>query len=155
MSEKFAVTLNWDSKDKNFTYNEYSREYKITAPSKPEMIGTAALEYKGSPEHYNPEDLLVASLSGCHMLSYLALAANAKITVLSYVDNADGSMQKDGMSAKFAEVTLRPQVFISEDSDPEKALALHDKAHHICFIAKSVNFPVHVAPEIIRGDKYK
>jgi organic hydroperoxide reductase OsmC/OhrA len=150
MSQKFGVTTNWDPKGKNFTYNEYSREYIISAASKPELIGTAAVEYKGSPEHYNPEDMLIASLSGCHMLSYLALAANAKITVLSYVDNADGSLQKDGMSAKFAEVTLRPKVLISEDSDPEKALALHEKAHHICFVAKSVNFSVHVAPEIIK-----
>jgi organic hydroperoxide reductase OsmC/OhrA len=148
MSNKFNVGLTWLSQNKNFTYNEYSREYTIHAEGKPELIGTAAPEYKGSHEHYNPEDMLIASLSACHMLSYLALAANSKIQVLSYQDQAEGSLIKDGMSMKFNEVILKPHVVISQDSDQEKALSLHDKAHHICFIANSVNFSVLIQPQI-------
>lgn len=150
MSEKFNIQLNWLDKGQNFSYNEYSREYVISSASKPDLIGTAAPEYKGLLEHYNPEELLIASVASCHMLSYLALAANSKLTVISYTDDADGILGKEGMTMKFQEMTLRPRITISSDSDPEKALALHDKAHKICFIANSVNFPVHVAAEIVK-----
>lgn len=148
-NDTFQTQLTWLPEDKNFTYNEYSRQYSIKSAGKPAITGTAAPEYKGSLEHYNPEDLLVASLSGCHMLSYLAFAANSKITVLSYEDNAEGFLHKEGNTIKFKQVILKPKVIISADSDKERALTLHDKAHHVCFIANSVNFPVEIVPEII------
>lgn len=151
MSENFNIQIQWLNKNKAFTYNDYSREYTINTNGKPEIIASAAPAYKGLPEVYNPEDLLVASLAGCHMLSYLALAANSKITVLSYSDDANGTLEKDGMSMKFSEVILQPKIVISSDSDVEKALALHEKAHHVCFIAKSVNFPVQIKPEILKA----
>lgn len=148
MSNNFEITLNWHQQDKPFTYNEYSREYTFQAGSKPKIIGSAAPDYKGDATVYNPEEMLIAAISACHMLSYLALAANAKIEVLSYQDQAGGSLERQGMSMKFKEVTLRPKIEIAGGSDEEKATALHDKAHHICFIANSVNFPVHIEPEI-------
>ncbi|CAN5289734.1 OsmC family protein [soil metagenome] len=148
-NDTFHAQITWLPEGKNFTYNEYSREYNIKSAGKPEIIGTAAPEYKGSINHYNPEDLLVASLSGCHMLSYLAYAANSKIEVLSYEDNAEGVLHKEGNAIKFKHVTLKPKVVISANSDKERALALHEKAHHVCFIANSVNFSVEVVPEII------
>ncbi len=95
--------------------------------------------------------MLVASLSACHMLSYLALASNAKIIVLSYQDRAEGSLHKEGNIMKFKEVFLRPRIIIDANSDKAKAKELHDKAHHVCFIANSVNFPVHVEAEILEG----
>jgi len=148
-NDNFLIQLQWQPGDNNFTYNDYSREYSIDSEGKPQLIASAAPAYKGSTAHYNPEELLVASLSGCHMLSYLALAANSKIQVLSYSDQADGALEKQGMAFKFKEVTLRPRITISADSDQQKALGLHDKAHNICFIANSVNFPIHVQPEIV------
>ena len=146
----FAVNLEWQSKGKSFTYAEYSREYTIKANNKPTLTGTAAPEYKGTEHDYNPEEMLVMALSSCQMLSYLALAANAKIEVLAYEDNADGSLEKHGVSMKFKEVTLRPKITISGESDKEKALALNEKAHHICFIGNSVNFTVKIEPEIVQ-----
>ena len=150
-NEAFKIQLEWQPQGKPFTYNDYSREHIIRYPGKPDIVGTAAPAYKGDPNQYNPEELMVASLSGCHMLYYLALAANSKITVLSYQDEADGNLEPDAGSFKFKEVTLRPRITISSDSDQDKAVSLHDKAHQMCFIAKSVNFPVHVQPEITVG----
>lgn len=150
MSEIFRIEVKWLPKGKIFTPAEYSREYTINSDGKPEIIGSSAVSFKGSPEHYNPEELLVAALSSCHMLSYLYLVASSKITVLEYHDHADGMLHTVERKICFKEVTLRPKVKISADSDEEKALALHEKAHHQCFIANSVNFKVHVQPEITK-----
>ncbi len=150
MSDHFQVHISWNTKNKPFTYADYSREYTITAQDKTATIsGTAAPAYKGTHEDYNPEELLVAALSGCHMLSYLAVAANSKIEILSYEDSADGTLEKHGMSMKFKEVTLRPKIKLANPNEHDKALALHDKAHHICFIGNSVNFPIQIEPEFI------
>lgn len=150
MSDVFQIHTQWQSKNKPFTYADYSREYNISAPGKSlSFVGTAAPAYKGTKEDYNPEELLVAALSGCHMLSYLAVAANSKIEILAYEDQAEGSLEKQGMSMKMKEVILRPRIQLKNPADQEKALALHDKAHHICFIANSVNFPVLIEPTFI------
>lgn len=149
MSEEiFQASVTWNPSGKKFTYKEYSRTYTVRSPGKPDFLGTAAPGYFGSPYHYNPEDLLVASLSACHMLFYLAYAANSQIEVLSYTDDAEGSLHKEGKIAKFKEVILKPKVKIGPNCDPKKAAELHEKAHHACFIANSVNFPVRIKPEI-------
>ncbi|MGB8759648.1 MAG: OsmC family protein [Candidatus Sulfotelmatobacter sp.] len=131
------------------TYATYKRDYAITAPGKPPVLASSDPAFRGDPPRYNPEDLLVASLSACHMLSYLHLCAVNKIVVTEYQDDARGVMNErpDG-SAAFAEVTLHPHVTISEDSDEAKALSLHEQAHHLCFIANSVNFPVRNVAQI-------
>ena len=98
--------------------------------------------FHGDSSRHNPEDLLVVSLSTCHMLTYLAEAARAGIHVVAYSDEASGTMQlKDG-KMRFTEVSLRPQVVVAKDSDPAQAQRLHEKAHEHCFIANSVSFPV-------------
>lgn len=133
------------------TYRSYSRDYTITAQAKPEILGSSDPSFRGDPSRYNPEELLVAALSACHMLSYLHLCAVNHITVLDYRDAALGLMEEnsDG-SAQFTRVTLRPTVTIapSKNEDQTKAQALHADAHHLCFIARSVNFPVDVAPTV-------
>lgn len=146
-SEIFTAQINWVNTNEPFSYKSYSRQYLVRSPGKPDFIGTAAPAYLGSHYHYNPEDLLVVSLSACHMLSYLALASQSKILVLSYEDSASGELHQENKITKFKSVTLRPVVKISQDSDLEKAKLLHEKAHHICFIANSVNFPVTVEPK--------
>ena len=148
MNEIFRAEIKWLPKGKKFTLEEYSREYTINSDGKPEIIGTAGVSFKGSPHHYSPEDLLVAALSSCHMLSYLHFAASHKIIVLEYHDNADGLLHTKEGKICFKEVTLRPKVVISAEGNQEKALALHEKAHQQCFIANSVNFKVHVEPQI-------
>jgi len=130
-------------------YRAYSREHLISAPGKPELPGSSDPAFRGDAARWNPEDLLVASLSSCHMLWYLHLCAQAKLSVLAYVDDAVGTMVEtpDG-SGRFAEVVLRPVATLATEGDTLRATALHDEAHHMCFIANSVNFPVRVEPTV-------
>ena len=149
-AHRFECRLVWTGAMKGATmdYETYSREYRVDFPGKPSLRGTAAPAYRGDPSLHNPEDLLVASLSGCHALSYLALCARAGIQVVSYEDEVYGTMERVERVTRFTEVVLHPRVTIAPGSDPEKAKALHEKAHAVCFIASSVNFPVRHEPVI-------
>lgn len=132
------------------SYRDYDREYEIEVPGKPTIQGSSDPSFLGDPGKYNPEDLLVASLSSCHLLWYLHLCAVNKITVTSYEDFPEGIMEEneDG-SGQFAEVTLKPKVIILEETKLDLARQLHQKANNMCFIARSVNFKVMHKPEII------
>ncbi|MEZ2348669.1 OsmC family protein [Terriglobus sp. RCC_193] len=125
------------------SYRDYARSYDLSAPGKPLIAGSSDATFRGEASKWNPEDMLLASLSSCHMLSYLHLCADAGISVIAYSDNAEGTMQltPDG-SGHFTSVTLHPQVTIAAGHDLIKADALHHRAHELCFIANSVNFPV-------------
>ena len=150
-SHHYDLKLRWTGAASGPTasYAGYSREYRIEIPGKPPITGSADPTFRGDPALANPEDMLVAALSACHMLSYLAVCALGKIKVISYEDAASGTMSEIGpQRSAFTEVVLRPRVVISADSDAAKAKALHDQAHKICFIANSVNFPVRHEPEI-------
>lgn len=124
-------------------YKGYSRAHEISIEGKPKIVGSSDPHFRGDASRYNPEELLVASLSACHMLSYLHRCAVAKIVVVDYTDEATGKMIEtaDG-GGHFTEVTLKPRVVISTESDANLANELHHKAHELCFIASSVNFPV-------------
>lgn len=135
------------------SYDSYSREYRVEIAGKPPLAGSADKTFRGDPALHNPEDLLVVALSTCHMLSYLALCARARIPVVSYEDAASGTMVLQGGGGRFTEVVLRPRVVVAAGVDPDKARRLHDEAHHVCFIANSVNFPVrHEAEVMIAGE---
>jgi organic hydroperoxide reductase OsmC/OhrA len=132
------------------SYASYKRDHTIMAAGKPTLLASSDPAFRGDPGRYNPEELLVASLSSCHMLSYLHLCAVNKIVVIDYQDEATGTMNEDANgSAAFVEVTLHPQVTVEADSDKAKALSLHEEAHRYCFIANSVNFPVKHVAQII------
>ena len=90
----------------------------------------------------------MASLSMCHFLSYVALCARKGVNVIAYEDEATGKMERVERTFKFTDVLLRPRVTIGPGSDPELARSLHERAHHECFIASSVNFPVRNEPMI-------
>jgi organic hydroperoxide reductase OsmC/OhrA len=131
-------------------YRAYSRNHEIDAPHKSAPIaGSSDPHFRGEAARYNPEDLLIASLSACHMLSYLHLCAINGIVVTAYEDEATGAMRenKDG-SGEFTEVVLRPRVTVTAASDRTKALQLHEEAGRLCFIARSVNFAVRHEPII-------
>jgi organic hydroperoxide reductase OsmC/OhrA len=132
------------------SYTAYGREYTVISPSKPAIPGSSDPAFRGDPTRYNPEELLVASLSSCHMLWYLHLCASAGVIVLEYHDDATGTMEEtpDGSGA-FTSVQLNPLVKLADHGDADRALALHHEAHEKCFIARSVNFPVNVAPELL------
>jgi organic hydroperoxide reductase OsmC/OhrA len=129
-------------------YRAYDRNHEIEAPGKAIILpGSSDPHFRGDSTRYNPEELLLAALSACHMLSYLHLCAVNGIVVESYEDNAVGSMMtKPDGSGKFTSATLRPVVKISPNSDSARARDLHHQAHELCFIANSVNFPVGCEP---------
>lgn len=133
-------------------YRSYSRDNLLAAEGKPSIAGSADPSFRGSPERWNPEELLVAALSQCHMLSYLHVAAVNGIVVTSYTDAATGAMrQTNGGGGHFTSVTLHPVVTISA-GDPAVARSLHAEASAKCFIAQSVNFAVLHEPTIILDD---
>jgi organic hydroperoxide reductase OsmC/OhrA len=131
------------------TYQGYGREHEIRVAGKPVLAGSSDPAFRGDSTKHNPEDMLVAALSTCHMLSYLHVAATAGIVVTAYTDTAEGTMETDAHGGHFVEVVLRPQVTISAASDAAKAEVAHEAAHHGCFIANSVNFPVRCEPRIM------
>jgi organic hydroperoxide reductase OsmC/OhrA len=141
----YRASLEWTGAAHGPTssYAAYSREYRVTFEGKPVLDGSADPTFRGDAGLLNPEEMLVAALSSCHMLSYLALCALAGISVKAYSDEASGTMAETGGAGKFTSVALRPRVTIA-DGDLAKAEALHEEAHHQCFIAASVNFPVTV-----------
>ena len=140
----FSAKLSWTGAARGATssYESYSREHVIEVPGKPPLQGSADKIFRGDASRHNPEDMLVMSLSACHMLTYLAEAARAGVRVVAYADEASGTMQMHQGKMRFTEVSLHPQVRIAAGSDPELAQRLHERAHELCFIASSVNFPV-------------
>jgi organic hydroperoxide reductase OsmC/OhrA len=147
----YQIRTNWTGNDGvgTVSYQGYRRDHTVTAEGRPDILASSDPSFRGNPARYNPEELLVASLSSCHMLWYLHLCSVNNVVVLSYTDAAIGDMQEnpDG-SGQFLRVLLRPEVKITAESDPGKALSLHEAAHKLCFIARSVNFPVEAEPEI-------
>lgn len=130
-------------------YKSYLRDHVILTEGKPEIPGSSDPSFRGDRSRYNPEELLVAALSSCHMLSYLHLCAVNHIVVLEYRDAPSGIMREnDDGSGEFVKVTLKPEVILTADSDRTKAAELHHDAHRLCFIARSVNFPVEVEPSV-------
>lgn len=125
------------------TYNDFERSHSIIIENKTEISGSSDPAFLGDKTKHNPEELMVASLSACHMLWYLHLCAAAKVIVVDYVDNATGiMMETSNGGGHFTEVTLNPMVTVTKTSMIEKANELHKKANELCFIANSVNFPV-------------
>ena len=148
---EYKVRVAWSGNDGDGTrsYSGYRRDHAISIAGKPDLPGSSDPAFHGDASRYNPEELLVASLSACHMLWYLHLCAEAGVAVTDYLDDASGvmTMNPDGSGA-FTAATLRPRVTLAPASDPVRAQALHAEAHRNCFIAASVNFPVHVEPQI-------
>jgi organic hydroperoxide reductase OsmC/OhrA len=129
-------------------YRDFDRAHEIRARGKPTIAGSADPAFRGAQDRWNPEELLIASLSECHMLWYLHLAAAAGVVVTAYRDEPVGTMVMDGTTGAFSEVVLHPQVILADPSMAERAQALHADAHAYCFIARSVNFPVRHQPVI-------
>jgi organic hydroperoxide reductase OsmC/OhrA len=155
MTEKrhtYTVTMKWTGNTGRGTadYRSYERAHEYGAPGKPVIPGSSDPSFRGDSTRYNPEELLVMSISSCHMLWYLHLSAVARIVVVEYEDNPVGTMVEsaDG-SGRFIEVAIKPTVTLAAGSDAGKAESLHERAHHMCFIANSVNFPIRVEPDTV------
>ena len=129
-------------------YRAYDRSHDLGIAGKPTLAMSADPAFRGDVAKHNPEEMLVASLSSCHMLWFLHLAAEAGVIVTAYEDRASGVMIEDAETGgRFERVTLKPAVGVAPGSDPELANSLHARAHHMCYIANSVNFAVDVQPQ--------
>jgi len=148
----YALSIEWTGNLGTGTsdYRAYTRDHLISGENKPDIPGSSDPHFRGDKTRYNPEEMLVAALSTCHMLSYLHLCAVNKVIVLEYNDKATGTMVEnpDG-SGQLTETTLNPVVKVKDSSMNAKAFELHEQAEKMCFIARSINFPVHHKPTIV------
>jgi len=153
MSKKhqYQATIEWTGNLGTGTdhYRNYERSHVIKIRDKEPIQGSSDPAFRGDLTKYNPEELLVSSLSACHMLWYLHLCSETGVHVISYVDYAEGTMEETSNGGgRFSEVILAPQVTVASPEMLEKAKLLHTKANEFCFIANSVNFPVKHSPAI-------
>ncbi|GEO05692.1 peroxiredoxin [Adhaeribacter aerolatus] len=144
---KVAITWTGNKGEGTVNYKAYDRSHTIAVENKSDLPGSSDPAFRGDKTKHNPEDLLVSSLSACHMLWYLHLCAEAGVVVTAYSDKATGTMvETPEGGGHFVAVTLNPEVTVTEAWMVAKAEALHQEANKRCFIANSVNFPVHHHP---------
>ena len=147
----YKVTIEWTGNLGNDTskYDLYSRNHTIKTEKKAIIEASSDPAFLGDNTRYNPEELLLSSLSSCHMLWYLHLCTVNKINVVSYIDKPEGGMieNKNG-SGKFSSVVLNPEITIRKTENIKKAIELHKKANEMCFIANSCNFTITHKPII-------
>ncbi|MCQ9163899.1 OsmC family protein [Arthrobacter sp. STN4] len=147
----YAINVFWTGNRGAGTsgYRSYGRDHSVTAVGLPTLLGSADRTFHGDRERWNPELLLVTALSQCHMLSYLHVAVLNGVVITKYEDTATGTMvlNPDG-SGQFSSVTLHPRIAVADPATAELALSLHAEANRKCFIARSVNFPVHHDPAL-------
>ncbi|SFD97677.1 Organic hydroperoxide reductase OsmC/OhrA [Chitinophaga sp. CF118] len=146
---QYRATIRWTGNKGEGTsnYRAYERSHSISIDNKLTILGSSDPAFRGDRTKHNPEDLLVSSLSACHMLWYLHLCSEAGVIIVDYVDNATGIMiETSNGGGQFAEVILNPIVTVADSSMIDKANELHKKANELCFIANSVNFPVRHNP---------
>ena len=145
---RYKATITWTGNSGRGTqsYKSYERSHAIAIENKAVILASSDPAFMGDPSKHNPEELLLSSLSGCHMLWYLHLCSDNGIAVLEYTDEASGTMEENETGGRFVEVVLRPQVTIIDETQTERANELHKEANRLCFIANSVNFPVRHLP---------
>ncbi len=151
----YQATITWTGNTGQGTahYRAYARAHTISIEGKPNILCSSDPAFRGDPSRYNPEELLLASLSACHMLWYLHLCAEAGVVVTAYTDHAAGVMEETAEgSGHFTQVILHPKVVVTEARMVEQAIYLHRQANAHCFIANSVRFPVQHRVEVSVGN---
>jgi organic hydroperoxide reductase OsmC/OhrA len=132
-------------------YRAYGRQSAVTAAGKHPIDASADRTFHGDADRWNPEELLLAALSECHMLSFLHVAVQHGVVVTDYTDSATGTMVQEGDGGHFTSAVLRPVVTVSAPVDDELFTRMHHEAAGKCFIANSVNFPVTHEPRAVVG----
>lgn len=152
-THEYRVGVEWTGNRGSGTsgYRDYGRELLVYAEGKPPLEASADPTFHGNRERWNPEELLLAALAQCHMLSYLHMAVRAGIVVVAYEDRAVGVLRQAGLGGAFVEATLYPVVTVADESMVAAAHAAHVEARRHCFIANSVNFPIHHHPQVTVG----
>lgn len=148
----YHINIRWTGNRGSGTdsYSSYDRNSELAADGKATIALSADPAFRGDATRWNPEELLLASASACHKLWYLHLCADAGIIVEAYEDMAEGTLV-EGERGHFTQITLRPMVTLRHPADAVRAGTLHHDAHAVCFIANSLNFPVHFVPHFISG----
>jgi organic hydroperoxide reductase OsmC/OhrA len=151
---EYGTALTWtgNTGEGTATYRSYRRTCEVSAAGKPTVAGSADPHFRGDADRWNPEELLVAALSQCHLLAFLHEAATNGVVVVDYSDAAIGTMVTEGNGGRMTEVVLRPVVTVAAPDMAERCAALHEQAHQNCFIANSVNFPVTHEPTVRVAD---
>lgn len=152
MEHQFTSHIFWTGNQGTGTsgYKAYARTWDIAITGKETIHCSNDPLLGGDATKMNPEDLLLSSLSACHMLWYLHLASDAGIAVLEYEDSpiATGEVLKGG-AGRFTSAVLRPKITVANGTNLDSAMAIHHEIHNVCFIARSVNFPVRYEPEFV------
>ncbi len=146
----YKATIKWTGNNGTGTsgYRDYERSHEIIIENKPIISASSDPSFRGDKTKHNPEDMLVSSVSTCHMLWYLHLCSEAGVIVIEYVDNVKGTMiETSNGGGKFTEIVLQPMVVVQNASMVEKANKLHHRANELCYIANSLNFPVSHIPK--------
>lgn len=153
MDHTYALEVTWTGNRGSGTsgYRDYGRDLTLTAEGKPDLLGSADRAFRGYADRWNPEELLVAALAQCHLLSYLHMAVTHGVTVTAYDDSPVGTMAQEGVGGRFTRVLLRPRVTITDPTQVDLATRIHRDASEACFIANSVNFPVDHEPTVVVG----
>jgi len=146
-----VITWTGNTGEGTASYKAYERAHLISAPGKADIAGSSDKTFRGDAACWNPEEMLVASASTCHMLWYLHLCAVNGVVVLDYRDEPEGLMieQADGSGA-FARIVLRPRIKLAAASSEDKARALHHDAHSMCFVANSLKCEIATEPMFSR-----
>jgi organic hydroperoxide reductase OsmC/OhrA len=150
-THRYEVTVRWTGNTGSGTsdYRGYGRDHEVAGDGKPAIPGSSDPAFRGDAARWNPEELLVASLAQCHMLWYLHLCAVGGVVVTDYTDTPAGTMAMDETGGgRFTDVVLRPAVTVADPSMTERAQALHEEIGALCFIARSVSFPVRHEPTV-------
>lgn len=138
----YRATLAWEGSTGG-GYTAYTRDHDATVPPATEGFALSAdPHFRGDPARANPEQLLVLAASSCQLLSFLHVAATAKLDVLDYTDDAEGMMPGDVQPMRLTRITLRPKVLVAAGSDVSRFEELMHEAHEGCFIANSLNTEV-------------
>ena len=142
---EFRAILDWTRSTPSFEYKDYNRSHQVSFQNGIVIPASSAVEYLGTADRLNPEEMLLAALSSCHMLTFLAIASRSRLVIDSYQDHAHGVLSsRDDGKMWVSHVTLAPRLrwAAGSEPDPKRVKEMHEKSHRNCFIANSVKTQV-------------
>lgn len=148
MAHHYPLQLNWTGNTLDGTYN---RNATVSALGKHRLAVSSAPEYAGDAACWNPEDLLGTALATCHMLTFLALCAKAKVAVVGYEDHAESVLDTVDKVTRVTQVHLRPVIRVTRGTSMAQVVELFEKAHKYCFVANSITCEAVLAPRVVEA----